>query len=72
MLIDRTGEVGEVAELTRRRGKLSQPVVAQAEQLAYSGDVGICLAQRTHDAQRIALVAGVERLGRVLELLERA
>ena len=71
MLIDRTGEVGEVAELTRRRGKLSQPVVAQAEQLAYRGDPGIRLAERTQDAQRVALVAGVERLGRALELLER-
>ena len=71
MLIDRAREVGEVPELPRGRGELPQPVVAQPEQLADRGHVGIRLAQRTQDPHRVALVAGVERLGCALELLQR-
>ena len=72
MLIDRAREIGEVPELRGSGRELPEPVVAQAEQLADRRHVGIRLAQRTHDAHRVTLVPGVERLGRALELLERA
>ena len=64
MLLDRAGQVGERLELLAPRPGTARAGSAQAEQLAHRGGVGIRVAQRAQDARRVALVAGVERLGR--------
>ena len=63
VLLDRSGEVGERAELLGRGRVLAEPVVHEAEQLAHRGRVGIRVAQRAQQARRVALLSGGVRLG---------
>ena len=64
MLVDRVGELGEGLELLGGRGVVAEAVLAQAEQLAHARRVGQRVAQRTQDAQRLALAVVGERVGR--------
>ncbi len=68
MLLDGVGELDERLELLRRGRVLTEPVLAQAEQLAHRAGVGIGVAQRAQQPRRVALASGRERLGGAREL----